>query len=138
MMKERKEFPQGEFSCFERVLECSETRCIFSPWLDSLFIVARVDLGLGARAQCALLAQCGYLYSCLARATRLARVPIFVLSAPLPRLAPVLVFTLSAPCALSASQAGSFFNFLLIFFLFQAFNPSFLYVQAMNRKNINS
>jgi len=42
MMKEKKEFPKEEFSGFRCVLEFSG----FSPWLDSLFIAAGVDLGL--------------------------------------------------------------------------------------------
>ena len=46
MMKEKKGFPKEEFSYFRCVLECSETQCVFSPWLDSIFIAARVDLGL--------------------------------------------------------------------------------------------
>ena len=49
MMREKKEFPKGEFSGFRCVLECSETRCVFSPWLDSLLIVAGVELGLRTR-----------------------------------------------------------------------------------------
>jgi len=50
MMGEKEEFPKGEFSSFEYVLECCETRCVFSPWLDSLFIIVGVDLGLRTRA----------------------------------------------------------------------------------------
>ena len=46
MMREKKEFPKGEFSGFRCVLECSKTRCVFSAWLDSFFIVVGVDLGL--------------------------------------------------------------------------------------------
>ena len=49
-MEEKKEFPKGEFSGFRCVLECSETLCAFSPWFDSLFIVARLDLGMRTRA----------------------------------------------------------------------------------------
>ena len=50
MMREKREFPKEEFSGFRCVLECSETRCVLSPWLDSFFIVAGVDLGLRTRA----------------------------------------------------------------------------------------
>ena len=50
MMRQKKEFPKGEFSGFGCVLECPETRCVFSPWLDFLFIVVGVDLGLRALA----------------------------------------------------------------------------------------
>ena len=50
MMREKKKFFKGEFSGFECVLECSKTRCVFSPWFDSLFIVVGVNLGLRARA----------------------------------------------------------------------------------------
>ena len=46
MMKEKKEFPKGEFSGFRCVLECSTTRCVFSLWLDSFFITVGEDLGL--------------------------------------------------------------------------------------------
>ena len=46
MMKEKKEFPKGEFSGFGCVLECFKTQCVFFPWFDSLFIVAGVELGL--------------------------------------------------------------------------------------------
>ena len=56
MMKENKEFPKGEFSGFRYVLECSETQCVFSPWLDSLFIVVGVNLGMCTYAQRAMLA----------------------------------------------------------------------------------
>jgi len=66
-MEEKKEFPKGEFSDFGCVLEWSKTRCVFSPWLDSLFIVAGVDLGLRTRTKSALLSKRGCLYSCLAR-----------------------------------------------------------------------
>ena len=45
-MEEKKEFPKEEFSGFRYVLECFETRYVFSPWLYSLFIAAGVDLGL--------------------------------------------------------------------------------------------
>ena len=50
MMREKKEFPKREFSGLKCVLECSETRRVFSPWLDSLFIATGVDLGLRAFA----------------------------------------------------------------------------------------
>ena len=50
MMREKKEFLKGKFSCIRSVLECSQTRCALSPWLESFFIVAGVDLGLRARA----------------------------------------------------------------------------------------
>ena len=77
MMGEKKEFPKEEFSSFRCVLECSETRYVFSPWLDSFFfIVAGVDLGLHTRAKPALLAECSCLYS------RLALVHVSVLSMP--------------------------------------------------------
>ena len=46
MMREKREFPKEEFSGFKCVLECSETRCVFFSWSDSLFIVIGVDLGL--------------------------------------------------------------------------------------------
>jgi len=49
-MEEKEEFPKGEFSSFRCVLECSETRCVFSPWLEFLFIVAGVDLGMRTHA----------------------------------------------------------------------------------------
>ena len=52
-MEEKKEFPKGEFLDFRCVLEWYETRCVFS--LDSLFIVARVDLDLRTRAKPTLL-----------------------------------------------------------------------------------
>jgi len=55
-MEEKKEFPKGEFSGFRCILECYETRCVFSPWLDSLFIVVGVDLGLRTHAKLVLLA----------------------------------------------------------------------------------
>ena len=45
-MEEKKEFPKGEFLGFGCILECSETRCVFFPWLDSLFIVTGMDLGM--------------------------------------------------------------------------------------------
>jgi len=50
MMREKKEFPKEGFLSFGCVLECSETRCVLSPWLDSFFIVVGVDLGLRAHA----------------------------------------------------------------------------------------
>ena len=81
-MREKKEFPKEEFSGFRCVLECFETWCVFSPWLDSLFIVAGVDLGL------------------------------------MPKLLLIHIFD--------------------IFCMFLAFNPSSLYLQAINKKNINS
>ena len=56
MMKEKKEFHKGEFSGFGCVFECSETWCVFSTWLHSLFIFTGVDLGMRAHAQHALLA----------------------------------------------------------------------------------
>jgi len=46
MVREKREFPKEEFSDFGYVRECYETRCIFFLWLDSLFIVVGVDLGL--------------------------------------------------------------------------------------------
>ena len=46
MMKEKKQFPKEEFLGFRYVLECSETRCVFSPWFDSIFIAVGVNLGL--------------------------------------------------------------------------------------------
>ena len=46
MTREKKEFPKGQFSGFWCVLEYFETLCVFSPWLDSLFIVVEVDFGL--------------------------------------------------------------------------------------------
>jgi len=54
-MEEKKEFSKEKFSSFMSILECSETQCVFFPWFDSLFIVARVDLGLRTRAKPALL-----------------------------------------------------------------------------------
>jgi len=56
IMGEKKEFPKGEFSSFRYVLECSKTRCVFSSWFDSLFIVVRVNLGLRTRVKPVLLA----------------------------------------------------------------------------------
>ena len=50
MMREKREFRKGEFSSFGCVLECSKTRCVFSPWFDSLFIVVEVNLDLRTRA----------------------------------------------------------------------------------------
>ena len=49
MMREKKEFPKEEFSGFRCVLECIGTLCVLSPWLDSLFIVAGVNLSLHTR-----------------------------------------------------------------------------------------
>ena len=83
-MKEKKEFPKGEFLGFRCVLECSETECVFSPQLDSLFIVAGVNLDLRTCAQRALLAQRECLYAHLVRATCLVQVFVFALSVPLP------------------------------------------------------
>ena len=56
LMEEKKEFPKGEFSDFRCALECSETRCVLSPWLDPHFRVARMDLGLRTRTKPVLLA----------------------------------------------------------------------------------
>ena len=42
-MREKKEFPKGEFSGFGCVLECSETWYVLSPWLDYLLIAVGVD-----------------------------------------------------------------------------------------------
>ena len=119
MTKEKKEFLKGEFSGFKCVLECFETQFVFSPWIVSLFIATRVDLGLRTRAQRTLLAQHGCLYSCLAHVARLVRVSVFTLNAHLPRLTPVLVF------ALSASWAGPFFSFLLFSSSFSLLVPPF-------------
>ena len=43
MMGEKKEFPKEEFSSFRCVLECSETRYVFSPWLDSFFFLQLLE-----------------------------------------------------------------------------------------------
>ena len=64
---EKKEFHKGEFPGFRCVLECFETRCVLSLWLDLLFIVARVDLSLRTCTKHVLLTQRGCLYSRLAR-----------------------------------------------------------------------
>jgi len=50
MVREKREFPKEEFSGFGYVKECSETRCALSLWLDSLFIVVGMDLGLRTHA----------------------------------------------------------------------------------------
>ena len=46
MMREKKEFPKGEFSDFRCVLEYSETWYVFSLGPDFLFIIVGVDLDL--------------------------------------------------------------------------------------------
>jgi len=51
-MEQKKELPKGEFSGFRCVLECFETKYVFFPWLDSLFIIVGVDLGMHTRAKC--------------------------------------------------------------------------------------
>ena len=56
IMEEKKEFSKREFSGFRYVLEYSMTWCVFSSWLDPLFIVAGVNLGLRTRTKPALLA----------------------------------------------------------------------------------
>jgi len=55
-MEMKEEFPKGELLGFRCVLECSETQCVFSPWLDPLFIIVGVELGLRTRSKSALLA----------------------------------------------------------------------------------
>ena len=49
-MEEKKEVPKGDFLGFGCILECSETRCVFFPWFDSLFIVTGMNLGMRTRA----------------------------------------------------------------------------------------
>jgi len=102
MMKEKKEFPKGEFSGFRCALECSETRCVFSLWLDSLFIAVGVDF-----------------YSCWS-GLRLDSLFI-VVGVDLGLMSKIFLIYI-----------------FYIFWIFFAFNPSFSYLQAVNKKNINS